>query len=424
MNTEVSTNGNNDIILKFGKKMKHDNAWYYFDTSIVFTNHGGLGRVPKSIIKKRQELQLMMESSPDIFYRITSYKLWHDSRLAMANYLNVNVDNLILCQNTTAGINSILNSINFEVNNDVILATEFTYEPILNAIDNTSKYRFDQDKHIQVLKLDISFPIDSVQTIVNKFEKICKIIVNEKKLNLRLAVIDHISSSIATLYPVKEIIQIIRKWNSKTIILIDGAHAIGQINIKLNELDCDFYVSSLHKWFLSPRGCSFLYFKNMKLVESLQPNYISYGYKKSIFLNFKQRASEDMTSCFMVRECIQFYEEEFGGLTTITEYCSEMLERAVALLVNGWQTSTLAIPKQMEAPFMKVIKLPKLKFITIDDCYKLSNYIIAEYNIVVHIIKIADEYFVRISCFVYNDIDDYIALRDAILDLKEKQIQL
>jgi aspartate aminotransferase-like enzyme len=141
----------------------------------------------------------------------------------------------------------------------------------------------------------------------------CEEIVSVKGLRLRCALVDHISSASATLFPVKEIVEIIRKWSPETLVMIDGAHAIGQIELDLVGLDCDYYISNLHKWFLAPRGCSFLYLKDVdRLEKNLQPNYISHGYDRDLNYNFYRRGTADKSSFFCVRECVQFYEEELG----------------------------------------------------------------------------------------------------------------
>jgi isopenicillin-N epimerase len=61
------------------------------------------------------------------------------------------------------------------------------------------------------------------------------------------------------------------------------------VKIDLDQLDCDFYVSNLHKWFCAPKGCCFLYLKDKKRLEiGLEPNFISHGYKKDMSYNFCQ----------------------------------------------------------------------------------------------------------------------------------------
>lgn len=65
--------------------------------------------------------------------------------------------------------------------------------------------------------------------LVQLFDQACADIIVRKKLRLRLAVIDHITSGTALLMPIVEINQTIRRWAPTCKILVDGAHAIGQV---------------------------------------------------------------------------------------------------------------------------------------------------------------------------------------------------
>ena len=343
----------------------------------------------------------------------------------MAKFLNVNPDNLVLCLNATESINAALKSVDFN-QNDAILATQYTYQAILNSIDYVAKYRLNKQDEIPIIKVPCVFPIQSKQALLDEFEKTCEFIINEKKKNIRLAVIDHISSATALLYPVKEIIEIVRKWSPNAVVLVDGAHAIGQVDTDINNLDCDFYVSNLHKWFFSPKSCSFLYFRdNENLSLKLQPNYISHCYTRGIPLNFYMRATTDQSTWYLVDDCVNYYENYIGGIVEISKHSSRVLEEAVGMLVKEWKTGILQIPKDLEAPFMKIIKLPIMKGYEIgsNDAEKISIQIMKEilekFNVVCCVMIIQNELYCRISCFVYNSIEDYVALKDAVLKLVE-----
>ena len=106
--------------------------------------------------------------------------------------------------------------------------------------------------------------------MIQLFNQACAEIVVQKKLRLRFAVIDHITSGTAILMPVAEINKIIRRWAPDCKILIDGAHALGQIKLDFPSYYCDYYVSNLHKWFFAPRSCSFIYTSNSKNFEGKQ----------------------------------------------------------------------------------------------------------------------------------------------------------
>ena len=75
----------------------------------------------------------------------------------------------------------------------------------------------------------------------------------------KLVAFTHISNTLGTINPVKEMVQRIRSLSSAAI-LIDGAQAVPHLKPDVQDLDCDFYVFSGHKLF-GPTGVGILYAK-------------------------------------------------------------------------------------------------------------------------------------------------------------------
>lgn len=407
--------------MEFGKQARAE--YYALDSRFTFTNHGSFGSSPKPILEKRKQLQEEMEARPDEWFRWSSFELYKKSVNALRDYLKLETSNgLVICENATESINSVLKSIEFDdPENQVILATNYTYAAILNSIDYTAKHNRAGRSTIEIFELKTEFPLASTQQLLDELDRTCERIVKEKRKSIKLAVFDHISSMTAMLFPVTEMNKIVRKWDSNSLILVDGAHALGQTEIDLAKLNCDFYVSNLHKWFLAPRGCSFLYLKNAKKLggKPLQPCYISHGYNSDTVYNFYRRGTSDNTTWFVAEDCIDLYTNLLGGLDNVTTYCESILKQAVELLVTGWGTRTLEIPSEMEAPFMKVILMPEsiAKKYPSDQSDALMRDLNDKYNIVACVVTIQDQLYCRISCFVYNSLDDFIILRDAVLKL-------
>ncbi len=85
--------------------------------------------------------------------------------------------------------------------------------------------------------------------------------------NVKFVFVNHVSNSLGTINPIKEIIDLSHK--NKTKVLIDGAQGAAHFKINLSEIDVDYYVASAHK-LCGPTGVGFLYGKS-ELLEEFPP---------------------------------------------------------------------------------------------------------------------------------------------------------
>jgi selenocysteine lyase/cysteine desulfurase len=72
--------------------------------------------------------------------------------------------------------------------------------------------------------------------------------------------VSHMINITGHILPVKKICKMAHKHGVK--VLVDGAHCIGHFDFKIEDLDCDYYGSSLHKWLATPLGAGLLYVKS------------------------------------------------------------------------------------------------------------------------------------------------------------------
>ena len=93
------------------------------------------------------------------------------------------------------------------------------------------------------------------ELILEEYEKL----LNEKT---KMVSIVHISNSLGTINPIKEVIERAHKFNVP--VLIDGAQTVQHSRIDVQDLDCDFFVFSGHKVF-GPTGTGVLYGKTSYL---------------------------------------------------------------------------------------------------------------------------------------------------------------
>src|SRR3989441_3663864 len=75
----------------------------------------------------------------------------------------------------------------------------------------------------------------------------------------------HITNLTGQIFPVKQICQLGRARGIE--VIVDGAHAYAHFPFTRDELDCDYYGTSLHKWLTAPIGTGFLYVRRAKIAK-------------------------------------------------------------------------------------------------------------------------------------------------------------
>jgi cysteine desulfurase/selenocysteine lyase len=104
------------------------------------------------------------------------------------------------------------------------------------------------------IKLDIIEPTEDGILLPESFsEKVDE--------NTKFVAFQHVSNSMGTIHPVKDIIKAVKKKNPSTLVYIDGSQGPGHLPVDVNDLGCDFYGFSGHKGPLGPPGTGGLYVK-------------------------------------------------------------------------------------------------------------------------------------------------------------------
>lgn len=151
----------------------------------------------------------------------------------------------------------------------------------------------------------------------------------------KLVAVTHISNSLGTINPVKEIIEKAHAVGAK--VLIDGAQSIQHLKVDVQDLNCDFFVFSGHKVF-GPTGIGVLYGKEYLLNE--MPPYQGGGdmiakvtFEKTTYneLPFKFEAGTPHIAGGICLGTALNYLEQFD-MNEIASYEAELAEYAQDLL--------------------------------------------------------------------------------------------
>ncbi len=73
----------------------------------------------------------------------------------------------------------------------------------------------------------------------------------------------HITNLSGQILPVRDVVRLARERG--ILVFVDGAHSFAHFPFTRDQLDCDFFATSLHKWLLAPIGTGFLYVRKARL---------------------------------------------------------------------------------------------------------------------------------------------------------------
>ncbi|HSK11149.1 MAG TPA: aminotransferase class V-fold PLP-dependent enzyme [Vicinamibacterales bacterium] len=114
---------------------------------------------------------------------------------------------------------------------------------------------------IVVKKVSLPTPARSMADLVRPIE--AAITSRTKLLH-----VCHVVNLTGQIMPIRDLTRLARERGIRTI--VDGAHAFQHFPFKVQDLDCDYYGCSLHKWALAPIGTGFLYVRR-ELIPGVWP---------------------------------------------------------------------------------------------------------------------------------------------------------
>jgi selenocysteine lyase/cysteine desulfurase len=92
-----------------------------------------------------------------------------------------------------------------------------------------------------------------VEKILLKFENT----INKFGKKIKFLILDHIISIPSIICPIEAVTEFCHEKQIK--VIIDAAHAVGQLDIDIKKVGCDAYFSNFHKWGFCPKSCTLLY---------------------------------------------------------------------------------------------------------------------------------------------------------------------
>jgi selenocysteine lyase/cysteine desulfurase len=173
----------------------------------------------------------------------------------LAKFAGCDPNEIVLTQGATEALNVIANGIELQAGDEVIVTQHAHGSALYPWLLYAAR------RGIVVKQVAFTSPLnDRAQAL--------GLIASQVTDRTRVIAVSHVQYTDGAVLPVAEIAAFARQRNILTV--VDGAQACGQVDLNLQDLGCDFYAGSLHKWMNAPYGMGFL-FARRERIDTLWP---------------------------------------------------------------------------------------------------------------------------------------------------------
>lgn len=231
----------------FWAKIRQD---YILKEDYINLEGGYYCMTPQPTLEKQIENIRMLNREASFYMRTVQWENRAKVTKALAQVVDAKPEELCITRNTTESLDTIIGGYPWQAGDEALMANQ-DYGAMLNQFKMAEK-RFG----IKANMIDVPMDPKSDEEVVSVYEKA----ITPKT---KLLMICHIINITGHILPVKKICEMAHQKGVE--VMVDGAHAVGHFEFSLNDLDCDYYGSSLHKWLSVPLGAGMLYVKQEKI---------------------------------------------------------------------------------------------------------------------------------------------------------------
>ncbi len=296
---------------------------YTVSPTIINLNNGGVAPAPKVV-------QDAVAYYNRLSNEIPSHYMWHvldkgreQMRQQMADLAGCHAEELAFNRNSSEGLETIIFGLRLKAGDEVLL-TKQDYPNMIHAWKQREK------RDGIVLKwLNFEFPIESEDDIAQQF-------ISAFTPRTKVVHLTHMINWNGQVLPVKTIADAAHDRGIE--VVVDGAHTFAHLPFRIDELHCDYFATSLHKWLSAPIGSGLLYVRKDK-IKNLYPLLAPQDPESESITKFEALGTRSFPIEFGIRHAIEFFqgigaEKKYNRLYELREYWMKQLEHHPKIRFN------------------------------------------------------------------------------------------
>ncbi|MDI1242164.1 MAG: aminotransferase class V-fold PLP-dependent enzyme [bacterium] len=286
---------------------------------IINLNNGGVSPSPRIVTEAFVRYTWQQEDA-------TAYTMWQilepqseTVRTGLAEIFGCDAEEIAITRNASESLEILMMGLDLTSGDEILTSTQ-DYPRMITTLK--------QRELREGLKLKL-IPIPIAPA---KADEIAAAYEKAITPRTKLILVSHQINLTGQINPVKKVCELARARGIDTI--VDGAHAFAQFDFKRDDLQCDYYGTSLHKWLYAPKGTGMLYVKKDKIAK-VWALMASEDKNKNDIRKFEEIGTHSAAMRLAIGEAVLFHRA-IGG---------KRKEERLRYLSRYWMNNLKAIPK-------------------------------------------------------------------------------
>jgi len=220
------------------------------DRTAINLNNGGISPAPTHVMEELvRELRFTNELPVENMWKVLEPRM-EGTRRDLAQDFGCDPEEMAVVRNASEANEIMIFGLDLKAGDEVIVTNQ-NYPRMI-----TSWQQRVRREGIVLKQIAFKVPPPSDAYLLEQFRQAIT-------PRTRVIEVTHITNLTGQIMPVREIVRMARPLGIE--VFVDGAHAFNHFPFKRDDLECDYYGTSLHKWTLAPIGAGFLYVRREKI---------------------------------------------------------------------------------------------------------------------------------------------------------------
>ena len=258
--------------------------------AIINLNNAGVSPSPALVQEAmKRHLDFSNEAPVHTMWRVLE-PLRETVREGLARMFGCDAEEIAITRNATEGLQICQLGFDLRPGDEVVTSTQ-DYPHMIQ----TWRQRERRDG-IVLKQVTLPVPAEDADEVVRIFEA-------AMTPKTRLIMVSHVSFVTGQVLPVRDVVRMGRRHGIP--VVVDGAHGFAQFPFNRQDLECDYYAASLHKWLYAPHGTGMLYVRREKIPD-LWPLQASDESKRADIRKFEDIGTHPAANALAVAEAMTF----------------------------------------------------------------------------------------------------------------------